>query len=83
MHVILCINKANIVAHLIYSVAAKAVQATIKYCIYMSYREGFHRILSLPTPIEGARHRPQGIAVHLLENFPVYKMPFLSSLQIF
>ena len=53
------------------------------YCIYMSYREGFHRILSLPTPIEGARHRPQGIAVHLLENFPVYKMPFLSSLQIF
>ena len=52
-------------------------------CIYMSYKEGFHRILSLPTPIEGARHRPQGVAVHLLENFPVYKMPFLSSLQIF
>ncbi len=49
----------------------------------MSYREGFHRILSLPTPIEGARHRPQGVAMHLLENFPVYKMPFLSSLQIF
>ena len=48
----------------------------------MSYMEGFHRILSLPTPIEGARHRPQGVAVHLLENFPVYKMPFLSSLQI-
>ena len=49
----------------------------------MSYREGFHRILYLPTPIEGARHRPQGVAMHLLENFPVYKMPFLSSLQIF
>ena len=49
----------------------------------MSYREGFHRILYLPTPIEGARHRPQGVAVHLLENFPAYKMPFLSSLQIF
>lgn len=64
----------------LHSVAAKAVQATLKYCIYMSYREGFHRILFLPTPIERARHRPQGIAVHLLENFPVYKMPFLSSL---
>ncbi len=38
--------------------------------------------LCLP-PIEGARHRPQGVAVHLLETFPVYKMPFLSSLQIF
>ena len=35
----------------------------------MRYREGFHRILSLPTPIEGARHRPQGVAMHLLENF--------------
>lgn len=42
----------------------------------MSYREGFHRILSLPTPIEGARHRLQGVAVHLLENFPVYKNAF-------
>ena len=49
----------------------------------MSYREDFHRILFLPTPIEGARHRPQGVAVHLLENLPVYKMSFLSSLQIF
>ena len=49
----------------------------------MSYREGFHRILFLPTPIEGARHRPQGVAMHLLENFPIYKMPFLSSLLIF
>ena len=49
----------------------------------MSYRESFHRILSLPTPIEGARHRPQEVAMHLLGNFPVYKMPFLSSLQIF
>lgn len=49
----------------------------------MSYREGFHRILSLPTPIEGARHRPQEVAMHLLGNFPVYKMPFLSSLQFF
>ena len=49
----------------------------------MSYREGFHRILSLPTPIEGARHRPQRVAMHLLENFPVYKMPFLSSFRFF
>ena len=49
----------------------------------MSYREDFHLILSLPTPIEGARQRPQGVALRLLENFPVYKMPFLSSLQIF